>query len=149
MSNDKKDVRDVKDINYKKEWYAKNKERVALYNKKYYAELAGKDGVEIGVNNNNDKDDQIIIKISRTKLYELLKKNKGVAHEGGSHKKKSRKSSRKGSRHRDREHRRHSRHDKHRGGASDRRRKEERHRRHSRRRSREERDRRGSRKGSR
>lgn len=57
--------------NYKKEWYDKNKGKVADYNKKYYERkvkrLSGEDNTMVEI-----KGDDVIIRISRAQLKELL-----------------------------------------------------------------------------
>jgi hypothetical protein len=57
--------------NYKKEWYDKNKGKVADYNKKYYERkvkrLSGEDNTMVEI-----KGDDVIIRISRMQLKELL-----------------------------------------------------------------------------
>jgi hypothetical protein len=57
--------------NYKKEWYDKNKGKVADYNKKYYERkvkrLSGEDNTMVEI-----KGDDVIIRISREQLKELL-----------------------------------------------------------------------------
>lgn len=93
------------DPNYKKEWYRKNKEKVALYNKKYYKEkVDDHDDVK------KKKYEEYVlcecgknyIKKSRKSRKSTKKKHGGSRHSKKRHSRKSRRSSRR--HHRDRKH---------------------------------------------
>jgi hypothetical protein len=100
--------------NYKKEWYDKNKGKVADYNKKYYERkvkrLSGEDNTMVEI-----KGDDVIIRISRAQLKELLMGDIGKKDAGD--RKRKDVSGRKESRVRRRESRRLSRKDKSRRGS--------------------------------